>query len=195
MLTMKIITTLTFFILLHSSFTFANTHLIKINKSHIDSADYRYLTLSNGLKVVLIQKHGDSILNLTVNVGGIDDPDNYLGLAHYLEHMLHLGTTKHPRPDEYLNFIREKGGSLYALTFATQTQYHLSLPNQFFTEGIDRFSELFKSPLLNKKMAIKELNAVNSEWLQKKNTLAYNLHRTNSANMRSQSPFSRYARQ
>ncbi len=192
MLTMKIITTLTFFILLHSSFTFANTHLIKINKSHIDSADYRYLTLSNGLKVVLIQKYGDSILNLTVNAGSIDDPDNYLGLAHYLEHMLHLGTTKHPRPDEYLNFIREKGGSLDALTFATQTQYQLSLPNQFFTEGIDRFSELFKSPLLNKKMAIKELNAVNSEWLQKKNTLAYNLHRTNSANMRSQSPFSRF---
>ena len=60
MLTMKIITTLTFFILLHSSFTFANTHLIKINKNNIDLADYRYLTLSNGLKVVLMQKHGDS---------------------------------------------------------------------------------------------------------------------------------------
>lgn len=55
-----------------------------------DSNQYRYLTLSNGLRVLLI--HSDtaqqSAAALAVNVGHFDDPVDRQGLAHYLEHML-----------------------------------------------------------------------------------------------------------
>ena len=69
-----------------------------------DTNQYRYLTLENGLRVLVVQDRDaqKSAAALAVNVGHFDDPMDRQGLAHYLEHMLFLGTEKYPNENEYV---------------------------------------------------------------------------------------------
>ncbi len=58
-----------------------------------DNKHYRYITLPNALRVLLIndpQAHR-SAAALSVNVGHFHDPVDRQGLAHFLEHMLFFG--------------------------------------------------------------------------------------------------------
>ena len=67
-----------------------------IKKSQIDKREYRGVILKNGLRVMLISDENTnrSAVCLDVNVGSWSDPPELPGLAHYLEHMLFLGTEK-----------------------------------------------------------------------------------------------------
>ena len=62
-----------------------------------DTNQYRYSTLDNGLRVLFIQDVNaqKSAAALAINVGHFDDPYDRQGMAHYLEHMLFLGTEKY----------------------------------------------------------------------------------------------------
>jgi insulysin len=62
----------------------------------LDQRSYRLLTLSNELEVLLVHdaetdKAGAA---MDVNVGYFSDPEHLPGLAHFLEHMLFMGTEK-----------------------------------------------------------------------------------------------------
>jgi insulysin len=59
-----------------------------------DSRAYRLLTLDNGLKALLISDVDTpkAAASLDVHVGSGDNPEGRGGLAHFLEHMLFLGT-------------------------------------------------------------------------------------------------------
>jgi insulysin len=67
-----------------------------IEKPKIDVRQYRGVRLSNGLRVLLISdpKTDKGAAALDVNVGSLSDPPQLQGLAHFLEHMLFLGTEK-----------------------------------------------------------------------------------------------------
>lgn len=67
-----------------------------IEKSKIDTRQYRGVRLSNGLRILLISdpKTDKSSAALDVNVGSLSDPIKLQGLSHFLEHMLFLGTEK-----------------------------------------------------------------------------------------------------
>lgn len=48
---------------------------------------------------------------MAVRVGSLSDPEDMQGLAHFLEHMLFLGTAKYPDENEYSKFLNTHGGS------------------------------------------------------------------------------------
>jgi secreted Zn-dependent insulinase-like peptidase len=48
---------------------------------------------------------------MDVFVGNGSDPEQWNGLAHFLEHMLFLGTKKYPDAGEYQDFIKSNGGN------------------------------------------------------------------------------------
>ena len=86
---------------------------VEIERSPADSRDYRALMLDNGLEALVVSDpHADkAAAAINVNVGSGDDPDDRPGLAHFLEHMLFLGTGKYPDAGEYDRFLAEHGGS------------------------------------------------------------------------------------
>ncbi|KAF4667736.1 hypothetical protein FOL47_003405 [Perkinsus chesapeaki] len=51
------------------------------------------------------------------------DPPQYQGIAHFLEHMLFLGTTKYPEEDSYNKYLAQNGGRSNAFTSDTNTVY------------------------------------------------------------------------
>jgi predicted Zn-dependent peptidase len=52
-------------------------------------------TLSNGLKFIVLERHDAPVVSFSIaaNVGSVDDPKEYTGLAHMFEHMAFKGTT------------------------------------------------------------------------------------------------------
>ena len=149
--------------------TAATNNTITIPKSPNDQREYHALTLSNKLQVLLISDPSSDKASaaLDVYVGSADDPKEFLGLAHFLEHMLFLGTKKYPTPDEYQKFISDHGGSHNAFTSLEHTNYFFDIQSDFLEEALDRFSQQFTSPLFNAEYVEREVNAVHSEYTSK----------------------------
>ena len=143
--------------------------VITIPKSPNDQREYQALTLNNKLQVLLISDPSSDKASaaLDVYVGSADDPTDFLGLAHFLEHMLFLGTKKYPTPDEYQKFISDHGGSHNAFTSLEHTNYFFDIQSDFLEEALDRFSQQFTSPLFNAEYVEREVNAVHSEYTSK----------------------------
>jgi len=104
---------------------------------------------------------------LAVAAGSFQEPASQQGLAHYLEHMLFLGTDKYPDPESYSKFVAQYGGSSNAYTASDHTNYVVTIDNVAFDQALDRFSDFFKAPTLDRQYSDKERNAVHSEWTMK----------------------------
>lgn len=140
-----------------------------IEKSPNDQRNYLALTLDNKLQVLLVSDPNTDKASaaMDVYVGSADDPENFLGLAHFLEHMLFLGTKKYPTPDEYQKFISDHGGSHNAFTSLDHTNYFFDIHHGHLEEALDRFSQQFTAPLFNADYVEREVNAVHSEYTAK----------------------------
>jgi secreted Zn-dependent insulinase-like peptidase len=138
-------------------------------KSENDKRNYRYLLLDNQLRVLLISDPDTekSATALDVNVGTNQNPPERPGLAHFLEHMLFLGSEKYPQAGEYQEFIAQHGGSFNAYTAAENTNYYFEIDNDQLQPALDRFAQFFIAPLFNAEFVERERNAVHAEYLAK----------------------------
>ncbi|CAD8142121.1 unnamed protein product [Paramecium octaurelia] len=132
----------------------------------IDKNEYQYFTLSNGLKVLVIQDPEAKIAQaaLCVNVGSWSEPDEYPGLAHFLEHMLFQGSKSYPQEGYFQKLVAEGGGSTNAYTRGEETNYYMKINNERVVEALQVFAHFFIDPLLDSSMVEREVNAVNSEY-------------------------------
>ena len=153
-------------ILLVIFFTSINLFASEIIKSESDPRLYKQIALDNGLKVLLISDLDAkySAAALSVDVGFAQDPKGREGMAHFLEHMLFLGTKKYPKSGEYAEYISKHGGSQNAFTSDRITQYHFYVLPEYLPDTLDRFSQFFISPLFTENLVDKERHAVNSEY-------------------------------
>ena len=124
-------------------------------------------TLENEIKYVTINDPNLDITSVvvTVNIGSLaeDKELKFQGLAHFLEHMLFLGSKKYPGIDTYNNLINSNGGTSNAYTENTRTTYHFSIYNNLLDQALDIFSRFFIDPLFDTESVNKELNSVHSE--------------------------------
>lgn len=142
----------------------------QIKTSPNDQRQYLAITLQNQLDVVLVSDPAaeKSSAALSVDVGWLNDPKQQQGLAHFLEHLLFMGTERFPQPDGYLKFMKQHGGTTNAFTNQL-TNYMFEINNSKYEEALDRFADFFKAPLLLPEYVDKERNAVNSEWSLNRN--------------------------
>ncbi|WP_166420041.1 insulinase family protein [Pseudoalteromonas sp. Z1A8] len=131
-----------------------------------DNREYKTLKLANDIEVILVSDPSaeKSAAALSVGVGLLHDPMSQQGMAHYLEHMLFLGTDRYPDTKGYSDFMTKNGGAHNAYTWLDITNYMFKINNDAFDEGLDRFSDFFKAPKLYPEYTDKEKNAVNAEW-------------------------------
>ena len=135
-------------------------------KSPNDKNDYYYDMLPNGLRYILISNKDidKSAVSLDVYIGSADEPREYPGLAHCLEHIIFLGTKKYPNPSEFDNFLNLNSGFSNANTSLDHTNYHYEICHEQLEKSIDMFSEFFIEPLFSEDLLSKELNAIESEF-------------------------------
>ena len=63
-------------------------------------------------------------VSLSVNCGSLNDPMTRQGLAHFLEHMIFMGSSKYPDENAFSNLISSHGGFSNAYTENEATNYH-----------------------------------------------------------------------
>lgn len=75
---------------------------------------------------------------MSVSVGAFSDPDDIPGLAHFLEHMLFMGTEKYPNESEYKEYLAANGGSSNAATSTDHTTFYFEVNAAQLTPALDR---------------------------------------------------------
>ncbi|MGK0289919.1 MAG: insulysin [bacterium] len=142
-----------------------NSIAVEIKKNQEDQRQYRLITLKNHLQVVLISDASTdkSAAAMNVGVGSFSDSKNRYGLAHFLEHMLFLGTKKYPDAKEYGRYLSTHGGYSNAYTSNGNTNYHFNVNKNYLEGALDRFAQFFIDPLFTADFVQREMNAVHSE--------------------------------
>ena len=138
---------------------------LKIQTPALSERKTAKIRLANGLEAYLISDPGihESAAAIAVEAGSWQDPKEYPGMAHFLEHMLFMGTTAYPKENEYMQYINDNGGSPNAYTAPDRTVYSFSINNDAFKGALDRFSHFFVDPLFLPSCIGRELHAVDQE--------------------------------
>ena len=67
----------------------------------------------------------------------MDDPEDIPGLAHFLEHMLFMGSEKYPDEDYYTKFMTEHAGRRNGETGEAEQTYYFSVSADNLAHALD----------------------------------------------------------
>ncbi|MBR9884968.1 MAG: peptidase M16 [Oceanospirillales bacterium] len=164
-------------------------------QSPTDSRQYEVFTLPNRLQVVVVSDptSDKGAASLNVQAGSQNDPKGREGLAHFLEHMLFLGTEKYPEADAYQQFISANGGSHNAYTAFDHTNYFFDVKADALPDALDGFAQFFISPLFTPQYVDRERHAVHSEFKAKIRDDGRRLYVAGKLAMNPQHPYSQFA--
>jgi len=104
----------------------------------------KYFVLDNGLKVILYEKPGLPLINISaaVNVGTKDEPEGSSGLVHLLEHGILFRGTEFRSGTEISRDIRRNGAYFNAYTGQDLADFEISLPSDRFDFGLANQKEI-----------------------------------------------------
>ncbi|XP_058887819.1 nardilysin-like isoform X2 [Acipenser ruthenus] len=127
-------------------------------------SDFEELEDESDLKKKKSCSEKQSAAALCVGVGSFSDPDDLPGLAHFLEHMVFMGSEKYPAENGFDAFLKKHGGSDNASTDCERTVFQFDVQRKHFREALDRWAQFFISPLMIKDAIGREVEAVDSEY-------------------------------
>ncbi len=121
-------------------------------------------TLSNGLKVVLIEdKRSPSVVNsIWYKVGSSHEASGKTGISHVLEHMMFKGT-KTLKPGEFSSIVKKMGGTENAFTSKDYTGYFQKIHTTDLERCIELESDRMKNLRLDENELRSEIEVVKEE--------------------------------
>lgn len=136
-----------------------------VRKPVTDNREYVHTTFDSGLHVLVVN---DALAEkaayaVSVEAGSLEDPLDFPGLAHFLEHMVFLGSKKYPNQDDFSQHLALYNGYHNAYTASGETVYYNEVGYDGFEKGMDIFAQFFIAPTLDEGMVNKEIHAVDSE--------------------------------
>ncbi|MEX5686399.1 pyrroloquinoline quinone biosynthesis protein PqqF [Pseudomonas silesiensis] len=124
-------------------------------------------TLANGLRVTL--RHAPELKRcaaaLRVAAGSHDVPLAWPGLAHFLEHLLFLGTERFPAGQGLMAYVQGHGGQVNAQTCERTTDFFFEVPLQAFSGGLERLSDMLAHPRMNPDDQRREREVLHAEFV------------------------------
>lgn len=128
---------------------------------------HHHLTLANGLHVSL--RHAPRLKRcaaaLRVAAGSHDVPLAWPGLAHFLEHLLFLGTERFPTGEGLMAYVQRHGGQVNASTRERTTDFFFELPVPSFAEGLERLADMLTHPRLAIDDQLREREVLHAEFV------------------------------
>ena len=124
-------------------------------------------TLANGLRVTL--RHAPDLKRcaaaLRVDAGSHDVPLAWPGLAHFLEHLLFLGTERFPAGQGLMAYVQGHGGQVNAQTRERTTDFFFEVPPQAISAGLERLSDMLAHPRMNLDDQRREREVLHAEFV------------------------------
>lgn len=124
-------------------------------------------TLANGLRVSLF--HAPRLKRcaaaLRVSAGSHDVPLAWPGLAHFLEHLLFLGTERFPAEQGLMAYVQRHGGQVNASTGERHTDFFFELPPADFAAGLERLADMLAHPRMSQEDQLREREVLHAEFI------------------------------
>ncbi len=134
------------------------------------------IQLLNGITCILARNSCQ--LSVTINVmfkvGSRDEPPNYHGLTHFIEHMFFRGTPKRPKSQQIALEIEQYGGKFNASTDYDVTFYYITINMKYLTIALDVLSDiLFHSSFNQKAIKLEKPVVINENKTRESNPSRY----------------------
>jgi zinc protease len=120
--------------------------------------------LPNGLRILVREDHSAPVVAIFTHVlaGYFDEPDEWVGISHILEHMFFKGTPTRG-PGMIAQETKSAGGYLNASTIYDHTSYYTVLPADALEHGLDIQSDALLNSLIDAEELRKELLVIIQE--------------------------------
>ncbi|KAF2584537.1 hypothetical protein F2Q70_00034969 [Brassica cretica] len=131
---------------------------------------FRSIELKNGLCALLVSdpelewNGSPAAVSMAVRAGNFLDPPEAQGLAHFLEHMLFLGSDKFPMENALDNYLNMHGGDSTAATDDDHTIFFLFAESKLLKHVLDMFARPFIAPLMKPDSMNREIKSIDSEF-------------------------------
>lgn len=125
-------------------------------------------SLANNMKVIVVENPQSKTvaLDMWVNTGSKDEPQEISGVSHFLEHMLFKGTDTR-KPGEIDEIIEGVGGVWNAGTSNDFTHFYLTVPAEKFSVGLDVLSDVIMNSSLDAEELERERLVILEEYRRK----------------------------
>ena len=122
-------------------------------------------TLQNGLQVVVIPDHRTPVVTQMIwyKVGSADETPGKSGLAHFLEHLMFKGTSKHP-VGEFSQTVLRVGGNENAFTSTDYTGYFQRVPREQLAKMMEFEADRMTGLILKDENVLPERDVVLEEF-------------------------------
>lgn len=131
--------------------------LDKHNINILPTIKYFIYTSNNGFKLLLIPNDSATIMsyNMFINIGSLDETDDELGIAHFLEHMMFKGSKLYPGT-KLTDTLDNLGASYNASTTYESTNYLIHGLPLYHNTFLEIMLDMYFNPNIPE-------NAVNNE--------------------------------
>jgi zinc protease len=122
-------------------------------------------TLANGLQVLVIPDHRTPVVTQMIwyKVGSADETPGKSGLAHFLEHLMFKGTSKHPA-GEFSQTVLRIGGNENAFTSTDYTGYFQRVPREQLGKMMEFEADRMTGLILKDENVLPERDVVLEEY-------------------------------
>ncbi len=164
----------------------------QINPQTLKEAKTTVHILSNGMKVILKERHAAPMIAsmIYVNAGSKYETDFNNGVTHLLEHLLFDGTKNRSRED-ITEGIKSRGGYVNAFTRKELTCYMVLMPRDFIELGLDVQSDMLFHSIFPDSELAKERKVVIEEIKKDDDNIDYQVERFFDSQAYKGTPYSR----
>ncbi|WP_395505178.1 pyrroloquinoline quinone biosynthesis protein PqqF [Ectopseudomonas hydrolytica] len=134
--------------------------------SHLASVPMQRLRLANGVELCVAQQPWAERVGICLRVaaGSHDEPAAYPGLAHFLEHLLFLGSRGYGVERGLMAYAQGCGGQVNASTQARHTDFVCELPAERLQPALARLLDMLRWPLLDGATQRREREVLDAEY-------------------------------
>ena len=120
---------------------------INTNNKLFKNIEYTIFKSNTGMKLLCVPNDDATIISvgMYIRVGSLDESDNELGIAHFLEHMIFKGTGKYPG-NSLVERLDDLGTTWNAETSYEYTNYYIHGLPQFREELITILLDMYFDP-------------------------------------------------
>jgi zinc protease len=122
-------------------------------------------TLDNGLQIVVIPDHRTPVVTQMIwyKVGSADETPGKSGIAHFLEHLMFKGTSKHPA-GEFSQTVLRVGGNENAFTSTDYTSFFQRVPSEELGKMMEFEADRMTGLVLKDETVMRERDVVLEEY-------------------------------
>ncbi len=124
------------------------------------------LTLAANVQLSVLEANQceQAALVIVCGSGSHQEPKAWLGLAHFLEHLVFRGSQQYPETDGLMAYVQRVGGKVNAQTQANLTSFHFELAPTSLLPATARLVDLLVHPLLQPTAITSEREVIEQEY-------------------------------